>query len=461
MTNSRERTGAPNSDELLRLIVESATDFAIFSMDLQGNVTSWNKGAERLLGYREEDMIGRSAEVVFTPEDRAAGVPARERAEAAYKGRADDERWHLRSDGSRFWGSGIVMPLADGSGFVKIFRDRTERRAAQERRRESEALFRLLATNVPQLVFRTKGDGGRTWGSPQWIVYTGLSLQDSLGFGWLEAVHPEDREATTAAWRSAQGVGEYYVEHRIRRVPDGSYRWHQTRAKPVPETSGEGDWVGTSTDVHEMRGMQERQRILLAELQHRTRNLLAVIRSIARDTMRMSASLEVFSTEFSGRLGALGRVQGLLARSDGAAICLREIVETELHAHGGGELMGNVDINGPVAMLPAASAQTFTLAIHELATNALKHGALGQASGKLNVTWRIEHLNGAPHLVLDWHESGVAMPPARSVRPGYGTELISAALPYQMGAETELTFGPTGVHCRITTALEREGAQDE
>lgn len=94
---------SPGSDELLRLAVESATDFAIFSMDPDGLVTGWNVGAERLLGYEEEEIVGRDGDVIFTPEDRAAGVPDAERAEALAQGRAEDERWHMRKDGSRFW----------------------------------------------------------------------------------------------------------------------------------------------------------------------------------------------------------------------------------------------------------------------------------------------------------------------------------------------------------------------
>ena len=138
---------------------------------------------------------------------------------------------------------------------------------------------------------RTKGSGERTWGSPQWIVFTGLSFEDSLGFGWIDAVHPADREATVAAWATARETGQYYVEHRFRRSSTGEYRWHQTRAKPIAYVDAdEDDWVGTSTDVHEMRELQEDQRVLLAEVQHRTRNLLAVVQSLARQTMRRSTS---------------------------------------------------------------------------------------------------------------------------------------------------------------------------
>ncbi len=110
---------APASDELLRLVLESVRDYAIFSIDSEGLVTSWNSGAERLLGYRADQIMGRCADVIFTPEDRAAGAFEAERRQASTHGRAEDERWQMRRDGSRFWASGLMMPLADrGRGFV-------------------------------------------------------------------------------------------------------------------------------------------------------------------------------------------------------------------------------------------------------------------------------------------------------------------------------------------------------
>jgi PAS domain S-box-containing protein len=123
----------PNKEELFELLVESSIDFAIFTLDPDGLATSWNVGAERLFGFSEEQMLGRSADVIFTAEDRAASVAENERSEASIHGRATDERWHQRADGTRFWASGLMMPLKGVStGFVKITRDRTEQHQAGE-----------------------------------------------------------------------------------------------------------------------------------------------------------------------------------------------------------------------------------------------------------------------------------------------------------------------------------------
>jgi PAS domain S-box-containing protein len=442
---------SPEDADLLHLIFESATDFAVFAEDRAGHVIRWNTGAERLTGYSEQEILGENGDIIFTAEDRAAGAPERERSGAILRGRSEDERWHQRKDGSRFWGSGMMMPLRTGDGFVKIMRDRTAHHVSEQGLKESEARFRLLATSIPQLVFRSLPDGARSWGSPQWEVYAGLSDMESRGFGWLEAIHPDDREQTRARWQDAQRSGEYYIEHRIRRFSDGLYRWHQTRAKPADPSSME--WVGTSADVHELRGLQERQQVLLSELQHRTRNLLALIQAIARQTLKVSASLTDFAEQFESRLAALSRVQGILARTDNGPVDLKQIVLAELEAHGGAA----AEITGPSVDLAPNAAQALALALHELATNAVKYGALRQPGGKLAVKWSLGHDQDGPTVTLEWSETGVAMPdlPAKGRRKGYGSELIERALPYQLNALTYLDFTPDGVRCTVELPLER------
>jgi len=450
----------PNKEELFELVVESSIDFAIFSVDPNGFTTSWNVGAERLFGFAEDQMLGRSADVIFTPEDRAKAAPQKERSEARMNGRATDERWHQRRDGSRFWASGLMMPLrGKGAGFVKITRDRTEQHQASERLRENEQRFRLLATSIPQLVFLTRPDGDRTWPSPQWIEFTGLSFEASLGMGWLDAVHPDDREATQEAWREARFRGEYYIEHRVRRAVDGDYLWHQTRAKPLEgESAASSDWVGTMTDIDDLRGLQGRQHVLMAELQHRTRNLISVVQSIANQTIRSSSSLEAFGTQFGSRLRALSRVQSLLARVEDQFIDLHTLVNAELAAHSEDDLASSkIKIGGPAVTLPATAAQALGLALHELATNAIKYGALAQPGGKLEVRWELMATKPTPEVILEWRESGVAMPPSKSPdRKGYGSELIERALPYQLRAKTKLEFGSDGVRCAILVPVPPE-----
>ena len=142
-----ERKGAEealrSSEERFRLMLENAVDYAIFSVDMERRVKSWNTGAERLLGYTESEILGRSADIIFTEEDRAAGAPAEEARTALSAGRAADDRLHQRKDGSRFWASGALMPMHNGEGavigLVKVLRDQSEQRAAQQEVEQSRS----------------------------------------------------------------------------------------------------------------------------------------------------------------------------------------------------------------------------------------------------------------------------------------------------------------------------------
>ena len=133
-----ERAGAVatagGAEEQLRLLIECATDYAIVTLDGHRRVTSWNPGAARMFGYDEGEVVGRPFDLLFTPEDRAAGVPEQETRTARQKGRASDERWHVRKDGTRFYAVGMVIRLSDGEfrGFAKIARDLTERKRAED-----------------------------------------------------------------------------------------------------------------------------------------------------------------------------------------------------------------------------------------------------------------------------------------------------------------------------------------
>ena len=147
------RAALQESKVRYRLVVESATDYAIFTMDLERRVTSWNAGAERVLGWKEGDILGRSADVIFTPEHRQAGVPAQEARSALVEGRADDNRWHLRRDGSRLWANGVMLPLRDATGasqgLLKILRDKTaEKRTTDELREKAGFLERVLESSA-------------------------------------------------------------------------------------------------------------------------------------------------------------------------------------------------------------------------------------------------------------------------------------------------------------------------
>jgi PAS domain S-box-containing protein len=445
------------SEERFRLIVENARDYAIFTSDPEDRIDGWYAGAAAIFGWTAAEITGQPAAILFTPEDRARRAPEWETETAKNEGVAPNVRWHLRNDGSLVFIEGSVTALRDASGrlqgFLKIGQDVTERYSAQEALRLSERQMRLLAEGIPQLVFRSLGTGERSWGSPQWVQYTGLTLEESLGLGWLEAVHPDDRQATMDAWPGAEAGGEYYVEHRLRNGATGEYRWHQTRAAPLREEGSEAsDWLGTSTDVEEIRSLYRHQQTLLAELQHRVRNTLAVMRSITRRTAESSESVDEMASHLQGRLDAFARVQAVVTRNPESGVDLAALIEDEFLAHAARE-GEHLRIEGPDISLKPRPAETLSLAIHELATNSVKYGALAAGGGHIAVEWKRELVEGGERLELIWEESGLSAPLEEPRRQGFGLELLQRTLPYDLRAETRVEFRSSGLRFAMLMPL--------
>ncbi|CAO4156178.1 GAF domain-containing protein [Methylorubrum extorquens] len=330
-----------------------------------------------------------------------------------------------------------------------------ERAQAETELRTSEARQRALVEGIPQLVWRA-GDGGAwSWASPQWCRYTGQTEAESRGFGWLDAVHPEDRDRAQNAWSGAAAAEVLAVDYRIRHALEGRYRWFQSRALPLREGSDFVEWLGTSTDIDDLRQLQEQQGVMVAELQHRTRNLITVVRSLAEQTMARSDSMPMFRARFYDRLAVLSRVQGLLSRSTIEPITLHALIATELDALGAWEASDRIYLDGPSVRLRKATVQTFALALHELATNARKYGALSGDTGRLSVTWRTYTEDDRMRLALHWSETEIERPREEGAaqRRGYGRELIEKALPYALDARTRYELSETALHCSIDLPL--------
>jgi two-component sensor histidine kinase len=189
-----------------------------------------------------------------------------------------------------------------------------------------------------------------------------------------------------------------------------------------------------------------------AQLKHRLRNNLAHLRSIIRRSNELAESAEHYALHLEARIGALSRTQALVAAAGDAGIDLEELVCTELIASAVFEK--RCVVQGPTVRLHAKGAESLGLAIHELATNALKFGALAAPSGSVAVRWSVIDDRASARLQLGWIETGVTVASVAPRRRGFGQELIECTLPYELGAQTRLTFNPGGVHCQIDIPLE-------
>lgn len=311
--------------ERLRLIIDGAQDYAILTADDRGIITSWNAGAAHILGFAAEEALGQHLRIFFTEDDVASGVPELEMEAARRAGCANDERWHARKDGSLFWASGEMFVLGSGdAGFLKIFRDLTERRNAEER-----------------------------------------------------------------------------------------------------------------------------TRILIDELNHRVKNMLGVVQAITNQTLRGTDLHPDARRALDGRLQALAASHDLLTKSHWEGADLADVVGAALKPFLF-DTGSNVQVSDMRVALQPKAAVSLGLAVHELAANAARHGALRIPEGAITIDWSLEPLL----LRFSWRErGGRAM--QGNASPGFGTRFLQHALPYELGGSTNLGFTPEGAE--VSLEIPREG----
>jgi PAS domain S-box-containing protein len=444
---------------------------ATWDWDLETGRVIWSDRMSTLRGYCD-DEIEQSFEAWAQrvhPDDLAGLLHA---LESALTGRGEFvHRFRLvHADQSLRWCLARGRYFYDKPGravrMLAVAQDVTEEYRADMKLRDVELRQRALIEGVPQLIWRADPNGQWLWSSPQWTRYTELSPQESLGDGWLDAVHPGDRERARGAWHAAVREGALDVEYRIGPIGSSQFRWFQTRATPIRNEEHDViEWLGTSTDVDELRHARERQKLLVSELQHRTRNLIGVVAALTTLTSQDCDSLADFLQQFKERLRALSRAQGLLSRSEQEPISLAVLLKMEFDALGTDRIGEKVTLDGPEVRLQSSVVQTFALAVHELATNALKHGALLAPEGRVAVTWRLQSdAANQPRLRLDWHESGataVVQPARKGGRMGSGRELLEQMLPYVLEAETHYEVTAQGVQCSIELPLRVSKATGE
>ncbi|MFC0384349.1 sensor histidine kinase [Muricoccus vinaceus] len=385
------------------------------------------------------------------------------------QGRWTDARWDYGL-------SPIDEPSASNGvgGVLAICKDVTDQHAQREALRASEARLQAAVDLVglcPHAV--DLATGTREWDAKLKAIW-GLPPSahvDTTVF--LSGIHPDDRarvQTALAARTDPNGDGIYHLEYRVIGIEDRIERWVSVHGQTTFQEGRPVNFVGAVLDITERKRAEKRLRLsekrlhlLVAELQHRTRNLLGVVSSMSTGTLASSVSLEEFGSRFQARLEAIARANSLLSRLHGVeGITFGVLLRMELSAHGAlddGRAGPQVGLKGPEGVqLRASVVQTLALGLHELATNALKYGALSRPEGRLRVQWDIQGgTEGERQLWIEWEETGVPVRLGEDAQPphrGYGRELIEQALPYQLGAETSYELHRDGLRCTISLPLE-------
>ena len=276
------------SEARYRTLVNNLSDAMVLA-DPQRRIVLVNPAFSTIFGYGSDEIIGRSSEVLY-----ADSSDFRRMGEQRYYGEVGPqldayEMRYRRQDGSVFWaetrGSAVRDEQGALIGFLGLHRDITDRKRAEDALRESEARFRLMAETMPGVVFTTSAEGWCDYVNTRWYEYTGTEPNAADGFGWLTAVHPDDREPTLEHWKEALAAGTSF-EHKYRlRGVDGRYRWTIVRAQPLRDSARSiNKWLGVATDIDELVQAQEalkeshrRKDEFLAMLAHELRNPLAPV----------------------------------------------------------------------------------------------------------------------------------------------------------------------------------------
>jgi PAS domain S-box-containing protein len=362
-----------------------------------------------------------------------------------------------RHDGA--WRDFAVRAVAaletDGSirEWIGVHTDITERKRAEERRRESEARFRAMADSAPAPVWMTSVEGGITFANEAFAEFAGVDAEALLGDAWIRMIHPDDILGVGAKRAAARGAAEgpqaYGFEARFL-CGDGAYRWMVANARPQIDAQGQFQgYIGMAMDMTETKAAEARQRLLINELNHRVKNTLASIQSIVRQTLRPDETPLPVRERLIERLLAMSAAHDVLTRESWEGAGLEEIVLQGVAPFIDDQEPGRITIAGPSLRVGASTALSLALAMHELSTNAVKYGALSTPGGKVVVDWEAEREGQA---TLRWTESGgpTVQPPARK---GFGMRLLTSGLSSDLGGQPQLSFAPEGVKASLPVRL--------
>ncbi len=460
------------SDGILELL-----PIATFICDARGTILQYNYRAAEIWGRTpkpEQTLIQFSENwKYFTLDGTPAAHTMMEEVLAGGEAVRDVERIVEREDGSRVIVSINIDPLRDAGGAVvgavNCFIDITERKGidaalensrqfALEQEQRLAATYEHAAIGIAELA----PDGSFLRVNEAICNITGFNRDELLSAGHLfRSTHPDDTEPDNQAFhKQLAGELEFYsVEKRFVRK-DGRVIWMSVSSSPVRDAEANLLYlVRVVQDVTERKAAEQRNRLLIDELNHRVKNTLATVQSLASQTARGVPSPEEFRDRFEGRLIALSKAHDQLTRHHWESADLRELLSASLAPYAGAERMV---LRGEDVLLRPRAVLTLAMAFHELATNAVKYGALSVPNGGIEIRWGAERLDEEARdwLRIGWAEQG-GPPVAEPQQRGFGTKLIEGSVKAELGGSASLQFAGEGLRCEFLIPLEKAAFDEE
>ena len=359
-----------------------------------------------------------------------------------------------------------IDPLFDAQGrligVINCFQDITERQRmvealarSQQELREQEERWRATYEHAAIGIVEIDAEGRFLRVNEAILSIVGGTREELLGWKLFGRTHPDDRDVDGELYRKqvAGEIGFYSIEKRfIRR--DGRMIWMGVRSSTVRDPSGKFLYgVRVVQDITERKEAEARQKLLIDELNHRVKNTLATVQSLAAQTARGTTSPEAFHQAFEGRLIALSQAHDQLTRQHWQSADLRDIVRGATAPHLSHPDEQLAIAGEPVTVSPRI-ALTMALVLHELTTNAAKYGALSAHDGRIEIGWRVERRPPkSPLLHIEWRERN-GPPVEAPAKPGFGSRFIQGSVTTELRGSVRMNFEPEGLHCMIDLPLD-------
>jgi PAS domain S-box-containing protein len=384
-------------------------------------------------------------------------VNARRAVETAFAGRSgyeieyritppgrDDEIWVMSRAQAEYAEDGTPLSLQGVVGDV------TRRKAQETALRGSEARFRIMADSSPAPVWMTTAEGPIEFVNQAFAEFVGQPAERLTGDIWADLLHPDDiLEVAATRAKAAEGPHPYWVEARVRNAA-GEWRWMRTSSRPRFDAQGRFEgYVGIAMDMTEVRAAEARQELLINELNHRVKNTLATVQSIAHQTLREGVVTRVARAHFTERLLALSTAHNVLTRENWESADLGDIAFEAVRPYDETDST-RIRIEGPTARVAPSVALALSMAFHELATNATKYGALSVPAGRVVLCWSLRPDGEAVEIL--WRETGG--PPVTSpATKGFGSRLLGQGLAAELGRPAAVTYRPDGLTCTLVAPV--------
>ncbi|MCJ2127288.1 HWE histidine kinase domain-containing protein [Methylobacterium sp. E-045] len=288
--------------------------------------------------------------------------------------------------------------------------------------------------------------------NPAFMRMTGYTACEVLGLTPRLLQGPKTERAVLDQMRAALVRGDGFQGEALNYRKDGTTYMVEWLITPVREANGDiSRWISAQRDVTRRRAAEDQQGLMVRELHHRVKNTLATVQAVLNATVRSSPSIAEFTRAFSGRIASLAKTHALITEDTDQVVGFEELLRDELQAY---DEPGRqrVRLQGPPVLLSSELAVPIGMALHELTSNALRHGALGDPRGWLEVAWSVEECPSGQVLHWTWNEHD-GPPTALPTREGFGSKLLNRVLTLQVGARVDIAFDPDGLRVSVAVPL--------